>query len=89
MDLKDRRHRSLTRGLIGKEHRYATSSLDCENCHIVSEKSYRCSKTLKAYHQDTRSRYGGCVEELVHQETEQYVREEAYFSLSKGTDAEA
>ncbi|XP_056302868.1 teneurin-2-like [Danio aesculapii] len=77
MDLKDRR-RSLTRGTSGKEMHYATSSLDSENCHIVSQKSYSSSKTLKAYQQDGRLRYGACVAELVHQETEEYVRQGSF-----------
>ncbi len=75
MDLKDRRQRSLTQGQRRKDLHYATSSLDSENCHIVSQKSYSSSKTLKAYQQDGHLRYGGCVAELVHQETEEYVRQ--------------
>lgn len=75
MDLKDRRQRSLTRGQCRKDVHYATSSMDGENCHIVSQRSYSSSKTLKAYQQDGRLRYGGCVAELVHQEKEQYVRQ--------------
>uniref|UniRef100_A0A673MAX5 Teneurin-2 n=1 Tax=Sinocyclocheilus rhinocerous TaxID=307959 RepID=A0A673MAX5_9TELE len=75
MDLKDRRQRSLTQGQRGKDLHYATSSLDSENYHIVSQKSYSSSKTLKAYQQDGHLRYGGCVAELVHQETEEYVRQ--------------
>ncbi|XP_016323109.1 teneurin-2 isoform X1 [Sinocyclocheilus anshuiensis] len=81
MDLKDRRQRSLTQGQRGKDLHYATSSLDSENCHIVSQKSYSSSKTLKAYQQDGHLRYGGCVAELVHQETEEYVRQ-AYVELA-------
>uniref|UniRef100_A0A8C1LUJ7 Teneurin-2 n=1 Tax=Cyprinus carpio TaxID=7962 RepID=A0A8C1LUJ7_CYPCA len=77
MDLKDRRQRSLTQGQRRKDLHYATSSLDSENCHIVSQKSYSSSKTLKAYQQDGHLRYGGCVAELVHQETEEYVRQGA------------
>ncbi|XP_016134199.1 teneurin-2 [Sinocyclocheilus grahami] len=81
MDLKDRRQRSLTQGQRGKDLHYATSSLDSENCHIVSQKSYSSSKTLKAYQQDGHLRYGGCVAELVHQEKEEYVRQ-AYVELA-------
>ncbi|KAI7796385.1 putative teneurin-2, partial [Triplophysa rosa] len=77
-DLKDRRQRSLTRGQCGKDIHYATSSMDGENCHIVSQRSYSSSKTLKAYQQDGRLRYGGCVAELVHQEKEQYVRQGSF-----------
>lgn len=80
MDLKDRRQRSSTRGQCRKDVHYATSSMDGENCHIVSQRSYSSSKTLKAYQQDGRLRYGGCVAELVHKEKEQYVRQgESYF----------
>uniref|UniRef100_A0A8C1LWJ6 Teneurin-2 n=1 Tax=Cyprinus carpio TaxID=7962 RepID=A0A8C1LWJ6_CYPCA len=78
MDLKDRRQRSLTQGQRRKDLHYATSSLDSENCHIVSQKSYSSSKTLKAYQQDGHLRYGGCVAELVHQETEEYVRQGSF-----------
>ncbi|XP_016429589.1 teneurin-2-like isoform X2 [Sinocyclocheilus rhinocerous] len=78
MDLKDRRQRSLTQGQRGKDLHYATSSLDSENYHIVSQKSYSSSKTLKAYQQDGHLRYGGCVAELVHQETEEYVRQGSF-----------
>ncbi|XP_016112561.1 teneurin-2-like [Sinocyclocheilus grahami] len=78
MDLKDRRQRSLTQGQCGKDLHYATSSLDSENCHIMSQKSYSSSKTLKAYHQDGHLRYGRCVAELVHQETEEYVRQGSF-----------
>ncbi|KAL1252760.1 hypothetical protein QQF64_017453 [Cirrhinus molitorella] len=78
MDLKDRRQRSLTQGRCRKDLHYATSSLDSENCHIVSQKAYSSSKTLKAYQQDGQMRYGGCVAELVHQETEEYVRQGSF-----------
>ncbi|XP_065143827.1 teneurin-2-like [Paramisgurnus dabryanus] len=82
MDLKDRRQRSVTRGQRRKDLQYATSSLDGENCHIVSQRSYSSSKTLKAYQQDGRLHYGGCVAEMVHQETEQYVRQGENFTLA-------
>lgn len=65
----------MSRGQCRKDVHYATSSMDGENCHIVSQRSYSSSKTLKAYQQDGRLRYGGCVAELVHQEKEQYVRQ--------------
>uniref|UniRef100_A0A671NMG3 Teneurin-2 n=1 Tax=Sinocyclocheilus anshuiensis TaxID=1608454 RepID=A0A671NMG3_9TELE len=78
MDLKDRRQRSLTQGQCGKDLHYATSSLDSENCHIMSQKSYSSSKMLKAYQQDGHLRYGRCVAELVHQETEEYVRQGSF-----------
>lgn len=75
MDLKDGQQRSLTRGPCRKDMHYATCSLDNENCHVVSQKSYSSSKRVKAYQQDGRLRYGGCVAELVHQQTEEYVRQ--------------
>ncbi|XP_072518552.1 teneurin-2 isoform X4 [Salminus brasiliensis] len=79
MDMKDRRHRSLTRGRCRKELHYATSSLDTEECRVATQKSYSSSETLKAYEQDTgRLRYGGCVAELVHHETEEYVRQGSF-----------
>ncbi|XP_066501358.1 teneurin-2-like [Hoplias malabaricus] len=79
MDMKDRRHRSLTRGRCRKELHYATSSMDTDECHVDTQKSYNTSETLRAYEQDPgRLRYGGCVAELVHHETEEYVRQGSF-----------
>ncbi|KAL7853697.1 hypothetical protein AOLI_G00205410 [Acnodon oligacanthus] len=79
MDMKERRHRSLTRGRCRKELHYATSSLDTDECCVATQKSYSSSETLKAYEQDAgRLRYGGCVAELVHHETEEYVRQGSF-----------
>uniref|UniRef100_A0A8B9HFI8 Teneurin-2 n=1 Tax=Astyanax mexicanus TaxID=7994 RepID=A0A8B9HFI8_ASTMX len=82
MDMKERRHRSLTRGRCRKELHYATSTLDMDECCVATQKSYSSSETLKAYEQDAgRLHYGGCVAELVHHETEEYVRQ-AYVELA-------
>uniref|UniRef100_A0A8C2JIV7 Teneurin-2 n=1 Tax=Cyprinus carpio TaxID=7962 RepID=A0A8C2JIV7_CYPCA len=75
MDLKDRRQRSLTQGQCRTDLHYATSSQYSENSHIMSQKSYSYSKTLEAYQQDAHLHYGRGVAELVHQETEEYVRQ--------------
>ncbi|KAG7464757.1 hypothetical protein MATL_G00169010 [Megalops atlanticus] len=75
MDLKDRRHRSLTRGRCGKELRYTSSSLDSEDCRVPTQKSYSSSETLKAYDHESRLHYGGCVADLVHHEADEYSRQ--------------
>nr|XP_023677088.1 teneurin-2-like [Paramormyrops kingsleyae] len=75
MDLKDRRHRSLTRSRCGKEFQFTTSSLDSEECRVPTQKSYSSSETLKAYDQDSRLHYGGCMAELVHREADEYSRQ--------------
>ncbi|KAM4826765.1 LOW QUALITY PROTEIN: teneurin-2 [Thomomys bottae] len=77
MDVKDRRHRSLTRGRCGKECRYASSSLDSEDCRVPTQKSYSSSETLKAYDHDSRVHYGSRVTELVHRESDEFPRQAA------------
>ncbi|KAJ8337691.1 hypothetical protein SKAU_G00366570 [Synaphobranchus kaupii] len=67
MDLKDHRHRSLTRGPCGKEVRYTS-----EDSRVPTQKSYSSSETLKAYDQESRLHYGGCMAELVHHEADEY-----------------
>ncbi|KAI4889916.1 hypothetical protein NFI96_015491 [Prochilodus magdalenae] len=85
MDMKESRHRSLTRGRCRKELHYATSSLDTDECRVATQKSYSSSETLKAYEQDPgRLRYGGCVAELVHHETEEYVRQACGVNVHDG-----
>uniref|UniRef100_A0A6Q2YW04 Teneurin-2 n=1 Tax=Esox lucius TaxID=8010 RepID=A0A6Q2YW04_ESOLU len=73
MDMKERRHRSLTRGRSRKDFPHATASPEPEECRVATQASYSSSETLKAY--DTHLRYGGCVAELVHREHEEYVRQ--------------
>ncbi|XP_010620532.1 teneurin-2 isoform X6 [Fukomys damarensis] len=75
MDVKDRRHRSLTRGRCGKECRYTSSSLDSEDCRVPTQKSYSSSETLKAYDHDSRIHYGNRVTELVHRESDEFPRQ--------------
>uniref|UniRef100_A0A8C5EEW8 Teneurin-2 n=1 Tax=Gouania willdenowi TaxID=441366 RepID=A0A8C5EEW8_GOUWI len=75
MDLKDRRHRSLTRGRCPKDSQYNTSSLDTDECRVPTQKSYSSSETLKAFDHDQRLHYGGCVTDLVHHEAEEYTRQ--------------
>ncbi|CAI5766416.1 TEN2 protein [Podarcis lilfordi] len=75
MDIKDRRHRSLTRGRCGKECRYTSSSLDSEDCRVPTQKSYSSSETLKAYDHDTRMHYGNRVTDLVHRESDEFPRQ--------------
>ncbi|XP_076148791.1 teneurin-2-like [Alosa pseudoharengus] len=76
MDLKDRRHRSLTRGrCAGKDLQYTSSSLDNEECRVPTQKSYSSSETLKAYDHDSHLHYGGCVSDLVHHEADEYSRQ--------------
>lgn len=86
MDIKDRRHRSLTRGRCGKECRYTSSSLDSEDCRVPTQKSYSSSETLKAYDHDTRMHYGNRVTDLVHRESDEFPRQgmlKAFMYLSK------
>ncbi|XP_052614519.1 teneurin-2 isoform X9 [Peromyscus californicus insignis] len=80
MDVKDRRHRSLTRGRCGKECRYTSSSLDSEDCRVPTQKSYSSSETLKAYDHDSRMHYGNRVTDLVHRESDEFSRQDKYFS---------
>ncbi|MBN3297354.1 TEN2 protein, partial [Amia calva] len=75
MDIKDRRHRSLTRGRCGKEFHYTSSSLDSEDCRVPTQKSYSSSETLKAYDHDSRLHYGTRVADLVHRESDEYSRQ--------------
>ena len=75
MDVKDRRHRSLTRGRCGKECRYTSSSLDSEDCRVPTQKSYSSSETLKAYDHDGRMHYGNRVTDLVHRESDEFPRQ--------------
>ncbi|KAG3265328.1 teneurin-2 isoform X9 [Marmota monax] len=77
MDVKDRRHRSLTRGRCGKECRYTSSSLDSEDCRVPTQKSYSSSETLKAYDHDSRMHYGNRVTDLVHRESDEFPRQAA------------
>ncbi|XP_036424537.1 teneurin-2 [Colossoma macropomum] len=75
MDLKERRHRSLTRGRCEKELQFTTSSLDSEECRVPTQKSYSSSETLKAFDHEGRLPYGGCVTDLVHHEADEYSRQ--------------
>uniref|UniRef100_A0A673BQL3 Teneurin-2 n=1 Tax=Sphaeramia orbicularis TaxID=375764 RepID=A0A673BQL3_9TELE len=75
MDLKDRRHRSLTRGRCSKDSQYNTSSLDADECRVPTQKSYSSSETLKAFDHEQRLHYGGCVTDLVHHEADEYARQ--------------
>ncbi|XP_071193438.1 teneurin-2-like [Salvelinus alpinus] len=83
MDMKERPHRSLTRGRCRKDFHHATASLQPEECRVATQKSYSSSETLKAYDRDTHLHYGGCVAELVHHEHQEYVRQgELHVSVS-------
>ncbi|XP_063059873.1 teneurin-2 [Engraulis encrasicolus] len=87
MDTKDRRQqqqqqRSLSRGSFRRERHYATSGPDADECCLGSPKAYGGGETLKAYEQETRLRYGGCVAELVRHEREEYVRQGDNFTLA-------
>ncbi|XP_054108452.2 teneurin-2 isoform X6 [Callithrix jacchus] len=83
MDVKDRRHRSLTRGRCGKECRYTSSSLDSEDCRVPTQKSYSSSETLKAYDHDSRMHYGNRVTDLVHRESDEFPRQGTNFTLAE------
>ncbi|TRZ22152.1 hypothetical protein HGM15179_005056 [Zosterops borbonicus] len=83
MDIKDRRHRSLTRGRCGKQCRYTSSSLDSEDCRVPTQKSYSSSETLKAYDHDTRMHYGNRVSDLVHRESDEFPRQGTNFTLAE------
>ncbi|XP_049340437.1 teneurin-2 isoform X4 [Astyanax mexicanus] len=83
MDLKERRHRTLTHGHCEKELQFTTSSLDNEECRVPTQKSYSSSETLKAFDHEGRLPYGGCVTDLVHHEADEYSRQGgAYVKLS-------
>lgn len=75
MDLKDRRHRSLTRSRCSKDSQFNTSSLDTDECRVPTQKSYSSSETLKAFDHEQRLHYGGCVTDLVHHEADEYSRQ--------------
>ncbi|XP_077117294.1 teneurin-2-like [Ranitomeya variabilis] len=83
MDIKDRRHRSLTRGRYGKECRYTSSSLDSENCRVPTQKSYSSSETLKAYDHENKMHYGNRVSDLVHRESDEFPRQGTNFTLAE------
>ncbi|XP_012884112.1 PREDICTED: teneurin-2 isoform X4 [Dipodomys ordii] len=83
MDVKDRRHRSLTRGRCGKECRYASSSLDSEDCRVPTQKSYSSSETLKVYDHDSRMHYSNRVTDLVHRESDEFPRQGSNFTLAE------
>ncbi|XP_075712543.1 teneurin-2 isoform X7 [Rhinoderma darwinii] len=83
MDIKDRRHRSLTRGRCGKVCRYTSSSLDSENCRVPTQKSYSSSETLKAYDHENRMHYGNRVSDLVHRESDEFPRQGTNFTLAE------
>ncbi|XP_023384415.1 teneurin-2 [Pteropus vampyrus] len=83
MDVKDRRHRSLTRGRCGKECRYTSPSLDSEDCRVPTQKSYSSSETLKAYDHDSRMHYGNRVTDLVHRESDEFPRQGTNFTLAE------
>ncbi|CAG08398.1 unnamed protein product [Tetraodon nigroviridis] len=76
MDLKDRRHRSLTQGRCSKDSQYNTASVDADECRVPTQKSYSSSETLKAFDHEQRLHYGGCVTDLVHHEAEEYSRQD-------------
>ncbi|CAL9707307.1 unnamed protein product [Knipowitschia caucasica] len=78
MDLKDRRHRSLTRGRCSKDSQYNSTSLDTDECRVPTQKSYSSSETLKAFDHEQRLHYGGCVTDLVHHEADEYSRQGQY-----------
>ncbi|KAM4038376.1 teneurin-2-like [Anomaloglossus baeobatrachus] len=83
MDMKDRRHRSLTRGHCGKECQYTSSSLDSENCRVPTQKSYSSSETLKVYDHENRMHYGNRVSDLVHRESDEFPRQGGNFTLAE------
>lgn len=67
MDMKEKRHRSLTRARCRKEPHYATSSMDAAECHVDPHKCYSSSETLKAYEQEARMHYRPEAVEYVRQ----------------------
>ncbi|KAK7922545.1 hypothetical protein WMY93_009447 [Mugilogobius chulae] len=83
MDLKDRRHRSLTRGRCSKDSQYNTASLDTDECRVPTQKSYSSSETLKAFDHEQRLHYGGCMTDLVHHEADEYSRQGGNFTLAE------
>ncbi|XP_045140633.1 teneurin-2 [Echinops telfairi] len=83
MDVKDRRHRSLTRGRCGKECRYTSPSLDGDDRRVPTQKSYSSSETLKAYDHDGRMHYGNRVADLVPRESDEFPRQGTNFTLAE------
>ncbi|MGH0190711.1 UNVERIFIED_CONTAM: hypothetical protein FKN15_050020 [Acipenser sinensis] len=80
MDVKERKpYRSLT-ARRDTERRYTNSSVENEDSKL-HPKSYSSSETLKAYDQDSRLAYGTWVKDMVHQESDEYCRQAADFSL--------
>lgn len=75
MDLKERRHRTLTHARCAKDFQFTTSSLDNDECRVPTQKSYSSSETLKAFDHDSRLHYGGCVADLVHHEADEFTRQ--------------
>ncbi|XP_061151106.1 teneurin-2-like [Syngnathus typhle] len=80
MDLKDRRQHSLSHS---KDSPYNTSSLDADECRVPTQKSYSSSETLKAFEQEQRLHYSGCVTNLVHHEPDEYPRQGGNFNLAE------
>uniref|UniRef100_A0A671NYU8 Teneurin-2 n=1 Tax=Sinocyclocheilus anshuiensis TaxID=1608454 RepID=A0A671NYU8_9TELE len=83
MDLKERRHRTLTHGHCGKDFQFTTSSLDNDECRVPTQKSYSSSETLKAFDHESRLHYGGCVTDLVHHEADEFTRQGGNFTLAE------
>uniref|UniRef100_A0A8C2HQ84 Teneurin-2 n=1 Tax=Cyprinus carpio TaxID=7962 RepID=A0A8C2HQ84_CYPCA len=83
MDLKERRHRTLTHGRCGKDFQFTTSSLDNDECRVPTQKSYSSSETLKAFDHESRLHYGGCVADLVHHEADEFTRQGGNFTLAE------
>uniref|UniRef100_A0A672SDM2 Teneurin transmembrane protein 2 n=1 Tax=Sinocyclocheilus grahami TaxID=75366 RepID=A0A672SDM2_SINGR len=83
MDLKERRHRTLTHGCCGKDFQFTTSSLDHDECRVPTQKSYSSSETLKAFDHESRLHYGGCVTDLVHHEADEFTRQGGNFTLAE------
>ncbi|XP_036392110.1 teneurin-4 isoform X1 [Megalops cyprinoides] len=80
MDVKERKpYRSLT-ARRDTERRYTSSSAESEDGKL-NPKSYSSSETLKAFDQDSRLAYGTRVKEMVHQESDEFCRQGADFSL--------
>lgn len=75
MDLKERRHRTLTHGRCGKDFQFTTSTLDHDERRVPTQKSYSSSETLKAFDHESRLHYGGCVTDLVHHEVDEFTRQ--------------
>nr|XP_055033235.1 teneurin-2 isoform X8 [Misgurnus anguillicaudatus] len=83
MDLKERRHRTLTHRPCGKDYQFTTSTLANDECRVPTQKSYSSSETLKAFDHDSRLHYGGCVADLVHHEADEFTRQGGNFTLAE------